>query len=81
MSIGIRRTATSHKEEDTQVSDCRVRTETVKGEEGICKGKPVSGRMCVILGAILVPIFGIPYYLISVRTCRNVYLNYVVVVM
>jgi hypothetical protein len=47
ISIRIRHTATSHKEEgirqseeDMQISDCRVQTETVMGEEGICKGKP-----------------------------------------
>lgn len=61
MSIGIRHTATSHieGEKDMQVSDCRVRIETSKGEEGICKCKPVSGMICVILGGILALVFSI----------------------
>ena len=66
ISIGIRPSATSHKkegkregEEDMQISDCRVRTETVNGEEGICNGRPVSGMMCVILGGTLVLVFSL----------------------
>lgn len=66
ISIGIRPSATSHKEEgkreaeeDMQISDCRVWTETANGEEGICNGRPVSGKVCVILGGILVLVFSI----------------------
>jgi len=60
ISIGIRPSTTSQKEEGKQegeVSDCRVRAEIAKGEEGICKGKPVSGMMYVILGDILLLLF------------------------
>lgn len=54
---------TSHKEEgkregeeDMQVRDCRVRIETLKGEERLCKG---SGMICVILGRVLALVFSI----------------------
>jgi hypothetical protein len=66
ISIGIRPSATSYKEEgkregeeDMQISDCRVRTETANSEEGICNGRPVSGMMCVILDGILVLVFSV----------------------